>query len=485
MLTSLDLTTTLTQPNQGACRNVFINLISHSMVRLATRQGVTGGRRFGRAESVATKAQRLNQRREMDYIKEVRQAMNREHQGPSAVDCFQVAQGRSQRETARYESDNAIVGYRVPAKPRDYDSSLAEVLDVLTARQATFRTSKHDAFLRRPEAPTPDSPDYQAFEATRNNFFAQMLASAPRRATHAETTLPRAIMDKYASVKRAKESGDQTLGHTAPYIDGKLVVTQELAGYDDLGVSSPWYQKMDLLRMQMGFATKDKKLINNACWRAISQQGQIKQLDPETVLEIALFERERLVELIQKVISEKDDTKENQVVLDFSTTNCKHSLEYSDGKVKRLFFSTVGMEPSEFGLDGDTSVPMSETVSKLMVDMYRHSVRIAGVGDIGEASHSRIEEKSAWITEQREESLNRRVEEKKIEDNKEDELPEDMDDGYADKKGKKGKETASKRESDDEFLNMFETPLKPPTQKAQKAVANKGKSRKGQRTETA
>jgi hypothetical protein len=254
------------------------------MTRFTARQGIKAPRKLGNAQSGAVLAARKRQRQEMDFLKEMRQVMDRDHQGPSAADCVRVREGKKQREADRFKADNQTVRYRLPTKSCDYQRSIDEVVSGLAARVDFSREGRRLSFLRRPAAPEVGSSDYEAFEATRNNFYAQMLATPPRKGVLGDILLPRGMLDQFASIKSdsgVDRDGEPTVAHVVPIIEGKPVIPKEMEGVSDLAISSKWYQRACLLRFQAAFGTDDRRLHGTSV-RVMQQQGRNRIFELET-----------------------------------------------------------------------------------------------------------------------------------------------------------------------------------------------------------
>ncbi|KAG5368814.1 hypothetical protein CJU90_1044 [Yarrowia sp. C11] len=375
------------------------------MSGVSARQGIRAQRKLGSAQSSASLAARQKQRREMDFLKEMRQVMSRDHQGPSAADCVLVREGKKQREADRFGADNSEVRYRVPAKSPDYQKSIDEVMSSLSARVGLSRDARRASFLQRPVAPEVGSSDYEAFEATRNNIYAQMLATAPRKAVLSDIILPRVLLDQFTSIKSDSEGegGDGlNAAHIVPVVDGKPVISQELEGVSDLAASAKFYQKIGLLRFQAGFGIDEKRLLVSSV-RVMQTQGRNRVLEEESLLEVALLERQKVVDSLHAILKagyvdlgEGESAAKGSVVIDFSTQSFQ-PFKYVDGAVSAIYMSSCGMTSSEFGLAGNVSIPISDSVTELMMVLYRHSIRVKGVGELDSEAVARIETRKQEI----------------------------------------------------------------------------------------
>ncbi|KAG5360691.1 hypothetical protein CJU89_3771 [Yarrowia sp. B02] len=396
------------------------------MSRFAVRQGISGQRKLGNSQSAAVVAARKKQRHEMDFLSEMRQVMARETQGPSAADCVLVSEARKKRDDDRFERDDKDVGYRVPGKSRDYQASLDEVMGGLAARMQTTQEARKKAFLRRPKGPEPGSADYAASEATRNNIYAQLLASPARRAILSDAVLPRAMLDAFVSAKSESEhSADGPLfAYVLPVIDGKPVLHKGLVDVPNLAISAKWYQKTGLLRFQAGFGT-DERRMNSVPVRVTRQQGsgRNRMFGMDELLEVGLVERDKVIEGVRAL--EGGYSGSDAVTLDFETPSLT-PFEHQDGQLTRIFFSACGIEAQDVGLDGNTVVERSEKLSPLLVDVFRHHLRIKGIHELNPEAY--------------------KMEDLRKRENNDEEEPVEVKGGEKDKRQDVGENTRSRRD---------------------------------------
>lgn len=351
--------------------------------------------KLGRAQTEQKLAENAAQRKEMDYLREMRQAMDSSRDRPSVVMGYRHAAARKKREQERYTTSVTEAGFVLPPLPTGFQQDLDKVLSNLSERDGTTWDKRRRKFLGRPLGPQKGDPDYDVSLRTSNNLYAQVLASPPRREIVSHTLLPRALLDTYTVVK--EESLDvmrsDTSSNAPPpqnYIsavfNGKPIIPEELHECDNLRVTSNWYQRSDALNMHSLFDYGDKRLALTSV-RVLKEQG-MRVFTKEALIDIGMASRLQVVEMVEDILksghensaANKDDTSANLSVSFVFDSPPKTVVDYSDGIPTAVHFSPCGMTPEEFGLTGNTSVPLSDAIYPLIYALFKYSSRVRGPG---------------------------------------------------------------------------------------------------------